>query len=108
MKLHVKKGDLVQVISGKDAAAKKRGKILSVDTENGRVIVEGVNIIKKHMKPTQASPQGGIVEKPAAIDSSNVAMYCNKCKGPVRVGKQILADGTKVRVCKKCNQEFDK
>jgi large subunit ribosomal protein L24 len=108
MKIHVKKGDMVQVISGKDAADKKKGKILSVDTDKGRVIVEGVNIIKKHTKPTQARPQGGILEKPGYIHSSNVALYCSKCKAPVRVGKKIMADGSKVRVCKKCGSEFDK
>jgi len=108
MKVHVKKGDMVQVISGKDAADKKRGKVLAVDRTKGRVIVEGVNIIKKHTKPTQANPQGGIIEKPGFIHSSNVALYCSKCKGPVRVGKKIKEDGTKVRVCKKCGTEFDK
>lgn len=108
MKIHVKKGDMVQVISGKDAADKKTGKVLSVDHDKSRVLVEGVNIIKKHMKPTQARPQGGIVEKPAAIHSSNVLLYCSKCKEGVRAGKKIQADGTKIRVCKKCGQEFDK
>jgi len=108
MKIHVKKGDMVQVVSGKDAAAKKKGKILSVDTDNGRVIVEGANMIKKHTKPTQASPQGGIVTKEGFIASSNVMLYCSKCKAPVRVGKKILDDGSKTRVCKKCGEELDK
>lgn len=108
MKIHVKKGDMVQVVSGKDAAAKKKGKILSVDTEKGRVVVEGVNMIKKHMKPTQTRPQGGILEKEGFIASSNVMLYCSKCKAPVRVSKKILADGTKARVCVKCGEEFDK
>lgn len=104
-KLHVKKGDMVQVITGKDAG--KKGKILSVDTAKGRVIVEGVNIIKKHTKPTQSNPQGGIIEKEAAIDTSNVMIYCSKCKAPVRINKQILADGKKVRICNKCGEQFD-
>mgnify|MGYP000290329432 CR=1 FL=1 len=108
MKIHVKKGDMVQVISGKDAAAKKKGKILNVDAAKGRVIVEGVNMIKKHTKPTQARPQGGIVEKEAYIASSNVMLYCSKCKAPVRVSKKIQTDGTKIRVCAKCGEEFDK
>lgn len=108
MKIHVKKGDMVQVISGKDADAKKKGKILSVDADKGKVIVEGVNMIKKHMKPTQARPQGGIVEKEGYIDSSNVMLYCSKCKAPVRISKKIQADGTKIRVCAKCGEEFDK
>ncbi len=108
MKIHVKKGDMVQVVSGKDAAAKKKGKILSVDTDKGRVVVEGVNMIKKHMKPTQTRPQGGILEKEGFIASSNVMLYCSKCKAPVRVSKKILEDGTKARVCVKCGEEFDK
>ncbi len=106
MKIHVKSGDMVQVISGKDAG--KKGKILSVDTTKGRVVVEGANMIKKHMKPTQSSPQGGILEKEGPIASSNVLLYCNKCKAPVRAGHQVLADGKKVRVCKKCGEQFDK
>ena len=106
MKLHVKKGDVVQIITGKDAG--KRGKILSVDTAKGRVMVEGANMVSKHMKPTQANPQGGILKKEGTIASSNVLLYCTKCRGPVRHGKQILSDGTKVRVCKKCGEAFDK
>jgi large subunit ribosomal protein L24 len=108
VKVHVKKGDMVQVISGKDAAAKKRGKVLAVDPTKGRVVVEGVNIVKRHTKPTQTKPQGGIVPKEAPIDSSNVMMYCDKCKNPVRVNKKFLSDGKKVRVCNKCGEQFDK
>ncbi len=105
-KVHVKKGDMVQIISGKDAG--KKGKILSVDPAKGRVIVEGANLVKRHTRPTQAKPQGGIVEKEAAVDSSNVMIYCSKCKGPVRISKKILSDGKKVRTCNKCGEEFDK
>ena len=105
MKMHVKKGDVVQVISGKEIG--KRGRILSVDTAKGRVIVEGANMVKKHMKPTQVNPQGGILEKEGSIASSNVLLYCDKCKMPVRHGKLIQADGTKVRVCKKCGEVLD-
>lgn len=104
-KLHVKKGDMVQVISGKDAG--KKGKILSVIPSKGRVLVEGVNIIKRHTKPSQTNPQGGIVEKEAPIASSNVMVYCPKCKDPVRINKKTLADGEKVRVCNKCGEELD-
>ena len=106
MKIHVKKGDVVEIITGKDAG--KRGKILSVDTGKGRVVVEGANMIKKHMKPTQTNPQGGILDKEGSIASSNVLLYCSKCRGPVRHGRQILGDGSKVRVCKKCGEAFDK
>ena len=106
MKIHVKKGDVVQVITGKDAG--KKGKILGVDADKGRVVVEGANMVKKHMKPTKASPQGGIVTKEGTIASSNVLLYCNRCRGPVRHGKQIQSDGSKVRVCRKCGEAFDK
>lgn len=105
-KIHVKKGDMVQVITGKDAG--KKGKILSVNLDKGRVIVEGVNIAKRHTKPTQGRPQGGIIEKEAAIASSNVMVYCPKCKEPVRINKKILADGQKIRTCNQCGEEFDK
>ena len=105
MKIHVKKGDIVQVISGKEIG--KRGKVLSVDTGKGRVVVEGANMVKKHLKPSQGNPQGGIIEKEGSIASSNVLLYCNKCRAPVRHGKQILNDGAKVRVCKKCGETFD-
>ncbi|MDR1194291.1 MAG: 50S ribosomal protein L24, partial [Peptococcaceae bacterium] len=90
-KIHVKKGDMVQVISGTESG--KRGKILSVDTGKSRVVVEGANLIKKHMKPTKSSPQGGILEKEGTIASSNVLLYCGKCKAPVRYGKEIRSDG---------------
>ena len=105
MKVHVKRGDVVQVISGKDVG--KRGRILSVDAAKGRVVVEGANMIKKHMKPTQTSPQGGIIDKEGSIASSNVLLYCDKCKKPVRYGKQVQGDGSRVRVCKKCGEELD-
>ena len=106
MKIHVKKGDFVQVTSGKDAG--KKGKILSVDTDKGRVVVEGANMVKRHTKPKQAKSQSGIIEKEGTIASPNVMLYCNRCKAPVRIGKQINSDGTKVRVCKKCGEAFDK
>ena len=105
-KIHVKKGDMVQVITGKDAG--KKGKILSVNTEKSRIVVEGVNIMKRHTRPSQGKPQGGIVEKEAAIASSNVMIFCSKCKEPVRINKKFLADGKKIRVCNQCGEELDK
>jgi large subunit ribosomal protein L24 len=105
MKMHVKTGDVVQIITGKDSG--KRGKILSVDTAKGRVVVEGANTVKKHLKPTQGNPQGGIIDKPGSVDSSNVQLYCNSCRKPVRHGKKI-EDGVKVRVCKRCGEAFDR
>lgn len=106
MKVHVKKGDSVQVIAGKDAG--KKGKVLNVDPQKGRVIVEGINIVKRHMRPTRVNPQGGITEIEAPLDSSNVMIFCEKCKEPVRINKMFLADGKKVRICNQCGEQFDK
>ncbi|MDN5346959.1 MAG: large subunit ribosomal protein [Clostridia bacterium] len=103
-KVHVKKGDTVVVISGKDAG--KRGKVLQVIPDKQRVVVEGVNIVKRHMRPTPKI-KGGIIEKEAPLASSKVMLYCEKCDRPVRVGRRILADGTKMRVCKKCGEAID-
>ena len=105
MKIHVKKGDVVQIIAGKDLG--KRGRVLSVDRNRGRVVVEGANMVKKHMRPTQTSPQGGIIEKESSIASSNVLLYCSKCRLPVRYGKRFQNDGSKIRVCKKCGETLD-
>lgn len=105
LKVHVRKDDLVQVIAGKDAG--KKGKILSVDPRQGRVIVEGINIVKRHMKPTQVNPQGGITEIEAPLASSNVMLFCEKCNAPARINKKFLTDGQKVRVCNRCGEHFD-
>ncbi|MGB9847153.1 MAG: 50S ribosomal protein L24 [Desulfotomaculales bacterium] len=101
-KVHVRKGDTVLVISGKYAG--KRGKVLSVEPKKSRVIVEGVNVVKRHARPTRALPQGGIIEKEAPIHSSNVMLVCSKCNKPTRIAKKFLAEGGKVRVCKKCGE----
>ena len=105
-KLHVKKGDTVIVITGKDAG--KKGKIIDVDTTNGRVFVDKINLVSRHTKPTQAAPQGGIVKKEAAMDSSNVIIFCVICGKGVRIKKQIDPNGTKSRVCAVCGANFDK
>ncbi|MGI6492774.1 MAG: 50S ribosomal protein L24 [Peptococcaceae bacterium] len=103
-KVHVRKGDTVLVLTGKSSG--KKGKVLSVIPDRSRVIVEGVNVVKRHTRPTRQMPQGGIVEKEAAIHSSNVMLYCNKCNSPTRVGKKFLDNGEKVRVCKKCGEHI--
>ncbi|NPV27003.1 MAG: 50S ribosomal protein L24 [Firmicutes bacterium] len=103
-KVHVKKGDTVLVITGKDAG--KRGKVLEVNPKKQRIIVEGVNITKKHTKPTRALPQGGIVEKEGSIASSNVMLVCSKCQRPTRVAKKLL-DDKYVRACRKCGELID-
>ncbi|BDU49534.1 50S ribosomal protein L24 [Haliovirga abyssi] len=101
-KLHVKTGDTVYVISGKDKG--KVGKIVKVFTKKGKVVVEGINIVTKHMKPTQMNPQGGVVEKAAPIYTSKVMLYCDKCGKPTRISKKVLDDGKKVRICKHCGE----
>jgi large subunit ribosomal protein L24 len=96
-KMHVKTGDTVYVISGKDKG--KTGKIVKVFPKKGKVIVEGVNVVTKHLKPTQMNPQGGVVTKPAAIFSSKVMVYDEKAGKPTRVGYKVV-DGKKVRYSK--------
>lgn len=105
-KLHVRKGDQVQVIAGKDKG--KKGQILEAYPSKDRVLVEGVNIVKKHQRPNAANPQGGIIEKEAPIHVSNVMIVDPKTGEPTRVGKKILADGTKVRYAKKSGEILDK
>lgn len=104
-KVHVRKGDTVLVVTGKSAG--KKGKVVSVIPKKDRVIVEGVNTVKRHTKPTQTMPQGGIVEKEAPVHKSNVMLVCSKCDKPTRVGKRILEDGKKLRVCKKCGEVIE-
>ena len=99
--MKVIKNDNVTILSGKYKGS--TGKVLKVFTKDSRVIVEGVNIIKRHTKPSQKNQQGGIVEKEAPINVSNAMIICGKCNKPTRVGYKILEDGAKVRVCK--NQE---
>lgn len=114
-KMHVKTGDTVVVISGGNKVnAKddklKTGKILKTMPKEGRVVVEGVNMVSKHQKPRGAGQPGGIVKKEAPIDSSNVMLYCAKCKAPRKAKIQILDDAKKshIRVCAKCGESFDK
>ena len=104
--MRIKKGDTVEVISGKDKG--KRGEILKVIPKKDRVIVEGINIVNRHVSPTQDMPQGGIIENEAPIHASNVQLVCPRCDEKTRVGAEHLADGTKVRKCKKCDEVVDK
>lgn len=98
----VRKGDTVVVIAGKDRG--KSGKVLSVFQRERKVTIEKINIIKRHTKPNQQNRQGGILEREAPIHLSNVMIYCATCLKPVRVGSKTMADGSRVRVCKKCQQ----
>lgn len=100
----LKKGDTVKVISGREKG--KTGKILSKIDDKDRVIIEKVNLIKKHQKP-DAKGKGGIVEKEGAVHVSNVLYLCNKCGTGVRIGYKILEDGKKTRVCAKCHDILD-
>lgn len=105
-KLHVKKGDQVLVITGKDKG--KKGLILAAYPSEGRVLVEGVNIVKRHTRPNASNPQGGIIEKEAPINASNVMIVDPKTGEATRIGKKILSDGTKVRYAKKSGETLDK
>jgi len=100
-KLHVKTGDTVYVISGKDKA--KTGKVLRVFPKKGKVLVEGINIVKKHLKPNQMNPQGGVVEREAAIFSSKVMLFDEKAGKPTRVGFKF-ENGKKIRYSKKSGE----
>ncbi len=104
--MHVKTGDKVQVIAGKNKGA--TGKVLNAFPKMDRVIVEGVNILTRHKKPQGANQQGGIVKSEGAINASNVLLFCPKCDKGVRTSKKILDNGKKVRVCSKCGEQLDK
>ena len=104
-KMHVKRGDEVQVIAGKDKGTK--GKVVTAYPETGKVIVEGVNIVKKHQKARHQGEQSGIITREAAIDASNVMRICPSCGKAARTGVQVLEDGSKVRYCKKCKNTFN-
>ena len=101
--LHIKKGDTVAILSGDDKGV--TGEVLAVSPTEGKVIVKGVNIIHKHMKPRRQGETGGIVDAEGAIYASKVALYCSKCGKGVRV-KMSDVDGKKVRVCAKCGQKL--
>ena len=104
--MHVKKGDTVKILSGKDKG--KTGEILrSIPTRN-RVVVEGCGIVKKAVRPTQQNPQGGIISMEAPIHVSNVMLVCPNCKEATRTSKRVNEQGKKVRVCKKCGKDIDK
>jgi large subunit ribosomal protein L24 len=103
---HVRRGDTVGVIAGRERG--KRGKVLRVLSDKHRVLVEHVNMIKKHQRPTQKLRQGGIIEREGTIHLSNVLLVCSRCDKPVRTGIKILADGRKQRVCKSCGESIDK
>jgi len=105
-KFRVRKGDTVMIMTGKDKG--KSGKVLEVDRSKHRVLVEKLNIIKRHMKPSQQHRQGGIIEKEGPIQLSNVMVVCQNCGKTARIGMRLLEDGQKLRYCKKCGEVIDR
>ena len=103
---HVRRGDTVVVVAGKERG--KRGKVLRVLADSRRVLVEHVNMIKKHQRPTQQLRQGGIIERGGAFSLSNVLLLCGRCDKPTRTGTRVLGDGRKIRTCKRCGESIDK
>jgi large subunit ribosomal protein L24 len=105
-KMSVRTGDEVEVIAGKDRG--KRGTITQVIPSENRVIVEGVNMVKRHLRRQPNALQAGIIDKPAPLSRANVMLVCPNCGEPTRVGRTVLADGNRARVCKNCNEIVDK
>ena len=103
----IRKNDTVLVITGKDRG--KRGRVLKILPEKNRLIVEGMNLIKRHTKPNPGKNiKGGVVQREASLHASNVQLVCPECGAQARIGHQVLADGRKVRVCRKCKGVVDK
>ena len=104
-KTYVKKGDTVSVLTGKEKD--KTGKVLMINTKKGTLVIEKLNLVKRHSRPSKAAPQGGIIEKEGSIRISNVNIVCEKCNKPVRIRMNFLDDGKKVRTCVKCGEILD-
>lgn len=104
-KISLRVNDQVEVIAGKDKG--RVGKVLRIDTKNNRAVVERLNMIKRHTKPTDATQSGQIVEKEASLHISNLMLVCPECAKTVRIGRKILDDGVKVRVCKSCDATIE-
>ena len=103
--MQIRKNDSVMVIAGKERG--KTGKVLRVLKEKDAVIIERLNIVKRHTKPRGPQQTGGIVEKEAAIHASNIMIMCEKCNAPARIGHKILSDGKKIRICRNCSEALD-
>jgi ribosomal protein L24, bacterial/organelle len=103
-KVHVKSGDTVMVISGKDRG--KKGKVMAVSPKEGKIIVEKANFVSKHVKPRKMGEPGGIIKAESAIYSCKVQIVCPRCGKPTRIGHKILKDGTKERICRKCGESL--
>ena len=105
MGLGIKKNDTVLVITGDEKG--KKGRVVAVQTSNNKLLIEKLNMIKKHMKPNKHYTQGGIIEKEAPLHRSNVMLLCPKCEKPTRTAHNILENGKKIRNCKKCGEVID-
>ena len=103
--MRIKKGDTAVVLTGKNKG--KKGRVLSVNPLKENVIIEGVNKVKRHMKPSKKYQQGGIIEKEAPLHLSNVMLVCPKCSKPTRIVSSPLDDGRKLRACKKCKEVLE-
>jgi large subunit ribosomal protein L24 len=103
--MNIRKNDTVLVIAGKDRG--KKGRVRFVYPKNERLLVEGINLVKKHSRAKGAVRQAGIIEREAPLHSSNVMLICSKCNKPARVGSRFLADGRKVRFCQSCGEVVD-
>jgi ribosomal protein L24, bacterial/organelle len=103
--VQIRKNDSVMVISGKERG--KTGKVLRVNPKEDAVIIERINVVKRHTKPRGPQQAGGIIEKEASIPASNIMIMCDKCNAPVRIGQKLLTDGKKVRVCRRCGEVLD-
>lgn len=101
----IRKNDSVMVVAGKERG--KTGKVLRVISEKGRAVIERLNLVKRHSRPRGPQQPGGIVEKEASIHISNLMVMCDKCNAPVRMGRKILPDGSKVRACRRCGDTLD-
>lgn len=103
--MQIRKNDSVMVIAGKERG--KTGKVLRVLVDKNAVIIERTNMVKRHTKPRGPQQPGGIIEKEASIHASNIMIMCNKCNAPVRIGHKTLADGEKIRICRRCEEGLD-
>ena len=103
--MHIRKNDSVMVIAGRERG--KTGKVLRVLPDEDRAVIERVNLIKRHTRPKGPQQPGGIVEKEASIHASNLMVMCDKCNAPVRIGRKILTDGKKIRICRRCGEALD-
>ncbi len=101
-KIGLKKNDHVLTLSGRDSG--KKGKILKIYPKSHRAVVEGINMVSEHQRPTQTSPKGGIIRREGTIHLSNIQLVCPRCSKPTRIQHSVLADGSKKRTCKKCKE----